>query len=48
MNERINQIGQDQRLKDKGYSNVSSAAKMDISESSYRTLLVRDKKDKDA
>ncbi len=41
MNERINRIGQAQRLKNKGYSNVAAATMMGISESTFRTLLVR-------
>ncbi len=44
MNERINRIGQAQHLKNKGYSNVTAATKLGISESLYRTLLVLDEK----
>jgi hypothetical protein len=40
------QIGEAQRLKDKGYSNVAAAAKMGIPESSYRALLVPGAKEK--
>ncbi len=45
MDERINRIGQAQRLKDKGYSNIAAATKLGIPESTFRTLLVLDEKD---
>ncbi len=42
---RISRISQAQQLKDKGYSNVTAATKLGISESTFRTLLVLDEKD---
>ncbi len=45
MNKRINWINWAKRLKNKGYSNVTAASMMGISESFYRTLLVSDEKD---
>lgn len=44
--EKQEQIGMAQRLRDKGYSNVAGARRMGIAESTYRTLIEPGEKDK--